>query len=126
MSYKRIGTLIHNWSHQFISLMNYVDDDYVFDEMMRLLSGREVDEITLDPLNRTIAPVCARTPRLKKSLLHYSDWLLHQMKSVNVQPHELGSFNLVVKRRDGGQAEFTAVATDDRGKEYIVNVIPSH
>ena len=41
MSYKRIGTLIHNWSHQFISLMNYVDGDYVFDEMMRLLSRRE-------------------------------------------------------------------------------------
>ena len=52
----------------------------------------------------------------------------HHMKSVNVQPHELASFKLVASRPHGskGPPRFTAVATDDRGKEYAVNVVPSH
>ena len=128
MSYKRTGTLIHNWSHSFISLMNYVDDDYIFHEIARLLSRGDIEEIILDALNGTIAPERARTPRLVKSLRHSSNWLLRDMRSVNVQPHELALFKLVVSRPHGSQGplKFTAVAKDDRGKDYRVNVVPFH
>ena len=54
MSYKRIGSLIHNWSHSFVSLMNYVDDDYVIGELGKILLRDEVESVIIDPLNRTI------------------------------------------------------------------------
>lgn len=124
MSYKRIGSLIHNWSHSFVSLMNYVDDDYVIGELGKILLRDEVESVIIDPLNRTIEPSAARTSRIVKSLGYYADALPEQMEGENVLPHELASFRLVITRPKGSMT-FVAEATDDRGKEYSARVVPS-
>lgn len=124
MSYKRIGSLIHNWSHSFVSMMNYVDDDYVIDELGKILRRDEVASVVIDPLNRTIEPPAARTSRIVKSVGYYADALAKQMEGENVLPHELASFRLVISRPKGSMA-FMAEATDDRGKDYSARVVPS-
>ncbi|AWY00274.1 hypothetical protein A8139_09885 [Marinomonas primoryensis] len=36
MKYKNIKSAIHNFGHSFVSLMNYVDEDYVIDEIGKI------------------------------------------------------------------------------------------
>ena len=122
MSYKRIGSFIHNWSHSFLSLMNYVDDDYIIDELSRLLSDRGINEIVIDPLNKHIDPERARTKRLLKSLGYWTGALPQQRQRENVLEHELATFRLHITR-PGTSLDCVARATDDRGKEYKVSVV---
>ena len=36
MKYKLIKSMAHNWTHSFMSNMNYVDNGYVFEDMYQL------------------------------------------------------------------------------------------
>lgn len=36
MKYKHIPSAIHNFGHSFTSLMNYVDDGYVIDDLQKI------------------------------------------------------------------------------------------
>jgi hypothetical protein len=121
MPYRHIRSLIHNWSHSFVSLMNYVDGGYVIDDLGALLARDEVDEITVNPLKRSVSPSAAQTQRILKSLDYWSDALSSQMAAQNVQPHELASFELRISR----PFRCIALATDDRGKQYEINVVPT-
>ena len=52
MKYKRIYSAIHNFGHSFTSLMNYVDGDYVIDELVKIHS--QGYDIKIDWLTRRI------------------------------------------------------------------------
>lgn len=44
MKYKHIYSAIHNFGHSFTSLMNYVDDDYVIDELDKIhAEGHDIE-----------------------------------------------------------------------------------
>jgi hypothetical protein len=123
MPYRHIGALIHNWSHSFLSLMNYVDDGYAIDDLAEFLKRGSTQEVVIDPLSRALQPATARTPRLMKSLDYWADSLPQLMENHNVLPRELVSFTLRVTRVGGG-LRGTAHAVDDRGKEYAKPVVP--
>ena len=36
MKYKHIDAVLHNFGHSFVSLMNYVDDEYILDVLPEL------------------------------------------------------------------------------------------
>ena len=44
MKYKHIAGAIHNFGHSFTSLMNYVDGDYVIDELAKIhAEGKDIE-----------------------------------------------------------------------------------
>jgi hypothetical protein len=44
-SYKRLKSLAHNVGHSFLSLMNYVDDDYVVEDLFQHARNAEAPHV---------------------------------------------------------------------------------
>lgn len=82
MKYKHIYSAIHNFGHSFTSLMNYVDDDYVIDELDKIHT--EGNDIEVDWLTGQFKPVTLVTPRIQKSIGYWRDSLKKHMASQNV------------------------------------------
>ena len=47
MKIKDIGSMAHNWTHSFMSAMNHVDGDYVFEDMFALAEDVVLHRIRL-------------------------------------------------------------------------------
>jgi hypothetical protein len=116
MKYKNIYSAIHNLGHSFLSLMNYVDGEYIIDELFNI-RDRGFD-IEIDWLNNTFIPREASTSRIDKSLRYYSEGLKKAMKSqsVNLKRIEALRFHWPAKGRKYMWAK------DDRGKEYKIYI----
>lgn len=73
---KVLKSIGHNLAHSFLSLMNYIDDDYIIEHIFGIAKSTSKTFITVDVLNQSIQPVEYCTPSIIKSL-HYlkSDFL---------------------------------------------------
>lgn len=116
MIYKNIYSAIHNFGSSFISLMNYVDDDYVIDELVELHT--KGFDIELNWLTREFNPKEVASKRLKISISIWGNSLKKDLLSQNVELEKLTS--LYFKWPAIGRKQM--VATDDRGKEYKIYV----
>ena len=116
MKYKNIYSAIHNFGHSFTSLMNYVDGDYVIDELAAI--HNKGHDIEIDWLTRRFEPNSQESRRIEKSIGYWGDALKEQLASQNVDLDKLESlvFRWPARRRKFMQA------TDDRGKEYKIYV----
>ena len=56
VGYKRIQSAIRNLAHSFVSLMNYVDDQYLVDLLPKLLRDIPEPEITASLLDASVTP----------------------------------------------------------------------
>jgi hypothetical protein len=54
VKYKNISAAIHNLGHSFVGLINYIDDGYVLDDLLSIVSSGH--DITIDWLHRTFTP----------------------------------------------------------------------
>lgn len=112
MKYKHIHSAIHNFGHSFTSLMNYVDDDYVMDELEKIhATGNDIE---VDWLTGTFSPEGMTTQRIQKSIGYWRDGLKEHMMSQNVDLNAITElkFRWPVRQRKH------MLASDDRGKEY--------
>lgn len=116
MKYKNIYSAIHNFGHSFTSLMNYVDSDYVFDELANI--HRKGYDIEVDWKTRKFTPDTMASDRIKKSIGYWGDSLKKHLASHNVELEKLESLKFVWP---AGQRKYM-LAIDDRGKEYKIYV----
>ena len=116
MKYKNIHSAIHNLGHSFLSLMNYVDGQYIIDELFDIRS-RGFD-IEIDWLNNTFIPGEELTSRIRKSMAHYSENLTGNMESQQVDMNCIKALEL----HWPAKGRKYMWAKDDRGKEYKVYV----
>ena len=116
MKYKNIYSAIHNFGHSFTSLMNYVDSDYVIDELANI--HRNGYDIEVDWKTRTFTPDTMASDRVKKSIGYWGDSLNKHLASHNVELEKLESLKFVWP---AGQRKYM-LAFDDRGKEYKIYV----
>jgi len=114
MKYKNIHSAIHNLGHSFLSLMNYVDGDYIIDELITIRS--KGFDIEIDWLNNTFMPEEQLTPRIKKSMAYYFENLTRNMQSQNVDMDRIRALKLYWPTK--GRKYMWA--RDDRGKEYKI------
>jgi len=112
MKYKNIYSAIHNFGHSFTSLMNYVDNDYVIDELENI--HHKGYDIEVDWKTLTFTPETMASERIKKSIGYWGDSLNKHLSSQNVEQEKLESLRFVWP---AGGRKFM-LATDDRGKEY--------
>ena len=100
--------------------MNYVDGDYVIDELIEIRSRGH--DIEIDWLNNTFMPETEITPRIKTSMEQYSKDLKNHMQSLNVD------VNCIYAMRFHWPARGRKYmwARDDRGKEYKIYVSEIH
>lgn len=116
MKYKNIYSAIHNFGHSFLSLMNYVDGDYVIDELFDITSRGH--DIEIDWLRKTFMPAEEVTPRIKKAIDYYAGQLTKHMQSHAVDVDRIKAMKL----HWPAKGRKYMWATDDRGKEYKIYV----
>jgi hypothetical protein len=124
VSYKRIGAAVHNFAHSFVSLMNYFDGEYIIDIVGKLVPHLPSGEFRikfpgggLDPSRGYPAPLLA-------SVKYYDAWLPRHLVSEGVSPELIIRVEIVVESTPCG-LYYRVEATDNRGKEYSLPVVPA-
>jgi hypothetical protein len=116
MKYKNIYSAIHNFGASFTSLMNYINDGYVIDELMRI-HEQQID-IEIDWLDGRFTPESMATARIEASVECWRSGLEKHLASQNVDLTAI----CILKFCWPARGRKFMVAVDDRGKEYKIYV----
>ena len=122
VKYKNIDSALHNFGHSFISLMNYVDDEYVGDLLLQLAKADPSNSVTINFSSGAVLPPTASAhSRLRKSIEYWGDWLPKHLESQNVRFDSLSEITLVFRLTNKGTV-VSVDALDDRGVHHSVSV----
>lgn len=116
MKYKNIYSAIHNFGASFTSLMNYVDDGYVIDDLQDI-HNRGLD-IKIDWLKQEFSPGDQANERIMHSIAQMGFELKAYLFRENVDVYRLSSLSFFWPAK--GRKYMLAV--DDREKEYKIFV----
>ncbi|EOK5685154.1 hypothetical protein ACWOYF_004588, partial [Vibrio parahaemolyticus] len=122
MKYKLIKSMAHNFTHSFVGGCNYVDDAFVFEDLYtlaRLNKGKPV-QISWVPVRTE--EMFWLTPRVRKSIGYYREWLPKHAAGHNVSLDCLKEFYLQVYMAKNHQIYVEVVTVDDRGKRVEQHV----
>jgi hypothetical protein len=124
VKYKRIDAAIHNLAHSFLSFNNYVDDEFVLDELHDRLQS--YTEVRINFSTGTVEPAAAASPRIVKSLQYWRVSMADHLRREQVEPERIRDVVLCLRVRRGGLGFAHSVqATDDRGELHHVPVEPA-
>ena len=133
--YKVLRSVAHNLGHSYLSLMNYVDGDYIVEHLFR--RARETGEarVEIDVLQGTIEPAAFQTPVLVDSVARERTWLGRLVQSGGAALDMISAarieivFDLAATRPSpnmpGAELAVYRCAVeivDDRGKHHMANV----
>ncbi len=115
--YKVLKALAHNFSHSFVSLMNYMDGNYVIDELRELVHQKSDHRILVDwiPGNNSDAEL---TPRIRKSVQSYRQSLIRDAHNLGVLLSSIKEFRTEIYLLKNRQMAVDGVIVDDRGRTY--------
>jgi hypothetical protein len=122
MKYKNLKSFAHNFTHSFVSYENYIDGEYVIEELRRAareLNG-EVLSIYWVPDNGPINIKLSK--RALTSLRLYREWLPKLAEQHEIDLCAITELRTDIFRKSNQQLEILAKLTDDRGKEYEQSV----
>ena len=122
MKYKLLKSIAHNFSHSFLSGMNYVDNGYVVEDLCKLAREADGQRLSIQWIPDTI-PERAFSRRLAKSIALYKEWLPTHIERAGGSIDSIREFrtDIFVKRNKQMAAE--AHLIDDRGKQYVCQVL---
>jgi len=121
MKYKHIDAMLHNFGHSFVSLMNYVDDEYILDVLPRLARKVAGHEIDINFANGEISPSGEYPVTFHKSVSYWREWLPKHMNHHRIEAQRLSDVHIRYRLVKMGH-EIIVSVTDDRGKEHKVFV----
>lgn len=130
-SHKPLKSISHNFGHSFISLMNYINDDYVLGHLLKQARKTNLNRLEVDILNNNAKPVLLLTKPIVESIDHWSKWFPTLVTSSGSTIDYVSSakmtieFDLLKHRPSLNDNTITEnpfvckiIITDDRGKEY--------
>lgn len=109
----------HNFAHSFLSYMNYVDDGYVVDDLLKYARSKKPDDkmivqfIPHDPKKDSVF-----NERIRKSMSYYRE---HFPKHCISHKIDLGAIKLLqiqMVKNPSHQILGYVFTVDDNGKEY--------
>ncbi|MEW9900967.1 hypothetical protein ABWL39_20295 [Chitinivorax sp. PXF-14] len=121
MKYKHIDAMLHNFGHSFVSLMNYVDDQYILDVLPELALHFPSYEIDINFANGQVSPAGEYPEVLLKSIAYWKDWLPKHITNQRLEAERLSDIRVRYRLTKMGH-EIIVSTTDDRGKEHKVFV----
>lgn len=71
VKYKDIKSMAHNFSHSFLGWENYVDGDYVVEDLKMMARGSAEGKVSIYWLPHDVPAPAGSTPRLLKSIDYY-------------------------------------------------------
>jgi len=72
-SHKQLKSISHNFGHSFISLMNYVNDDYFLGHLLKQARKTTLNKLTIDVLQNSAKPTELLTHEIKTSIEHWNN-----------------------------------------------------
>lgn len=96
--------------------MNYVDDDFIHNELKKI--HKKGKDITIDWLTGEFEPVSEKNDRLTKSIGHWRDGLEKHLAQQNVELNVFRTLNYCWPTDTGHFME----AQDDKGKAYKIEI----
>lgn len=121
MKYKVLKSVAHNFSHSFVSSMNYVDDGHVIDDLIRIARNANGERISIfwipDSKVQKWLP-----ERVLKSIENYKARLPSFVKNSGADPEVVREFQTDIFLRPNKRIAVEARLLDDRGKEYVCRV----
>lgn len=121
MKYRILKSIGHNFSHSFVSYMNYVDDGHVVDDLRQLARQANGERISIhwipDSERQALLP-----ERVLKSIASYKAWLPGLVSSSGASVEMIVEFRTDIFLKRSRQIAVEAYLLDDRGKEHVCNV----
>ena len=122
MKYKILKSVAHNFSHSFVSYMNYVDDGYVIDDLLQLARKANGERLKINWIPDTASEQFL-TPRVIKSVASYREWLPKLIETSGASIEVIREFRTDIFLKPNKGIKVEAYLVDDRGKEYVCNVL---
>lgn len=116
MKYKNIKSAIHNFGHSFASSTNYIDHDFVADEIGKI--HKKGYDIEINWFTREFKPAQLESERIKKSIGYWGDNLKKHCSSHRVHLENLYSLSFIWP---ADQSKYM-LAIDDNGTEHKIYI----
>lgn len=119
--YKVLKSLAHNFSHSFVSLMNYVDDGYVIDDLRELVRKNADHRITIDwiPGEQMSKEF---NGRIREGIKAYRASLFRSIYQAGAVVSSIKEFRTDIYLQRTYQMAVEGVLVDDRGRKYTATV----
>lgn len=119
MKFKLIKSMAHNWTHSFMSGMNYIDGDFVSEDMYQLARDRKGGKVIVTWIPERSEEHVALTPRIGESLTHYRKALPEHISRHQVEPAAILEMRTEVYVADNHRMYVRSYVLDSRGKEHV-------
>jgi hypothetical protein len=122
MKYKLIRSMAHNWSHSFMSGMNYVDDAFVFEDVYKLARERRGEKVIISWIPADGEDSRDLPPRVQHCVEAYRAGLAEHLRRHHVDASALTTFRTEVYVAENFRMYVRAFVIDDRDKEHVAFV----
>ena len=120
--YKAIRSMAHNWSHSFMSPINYVDGGFVYEDMYQMARQRRGAKVTISWIPSTNDELSDLPLRVQKCVAAYRTGLAEHLKRHRIHAAALVQFRTEVYVADNFQMHVRAFVLDDKNKEHVAYV----
>ncbi len=108
----------HNFSHSFVSLMNYVDDDYVINDLCKMARKSKGNRIQIQWLPSRFIISWKYSLRVRKAIVSYQKYLNTHLENHGVVKGMIDEMRTDIYLRNNHQVWVEAYLRDSRGREY--------
>ena len=122
MKYKLIRSMAHNWSHSFMSGMNYLDGGFVFEDVYQMARERRGEKVTINWIPATSEELFGFPPRVRNCVLAYRTGLAEYLRRHSIDVAALIEFRTEVYVAENFRMYVRAYVLDNRKKEHIAYV----
>ena len=134
MAYKHLKSVAHNFGHSFLSLMNYLNDDYIIEHIYKIAKRNDQSFLQIDFLKKEIKPECFDINAINVSVINYSNWLPELLESEGCSIKMVKSLKMEIifdfkkdrKSKIGGliyqSYNAKVILIDDRGNEHVAKI----
>ena len=116
--YKVLKSVAHNFSHSFVSLMNYVDDGYVIDDLREVVRKNEENRVSISWIPDA-RQTDVLTPRILKSVAYWKARLPDLVKASGSDIRAIREFSTEIFLKPNKQIAVEGHLTDSRGRVYV-------
>lgn len=102
-----------------MSGMNYVDGDFVFEDIYQLARDRQGQKVTISWIPERPEELFALTPRIRDSLKHYRKALPEHLSRHQIEPSAISEMRTEVYVADNHRMYVRSYVLDSRGKEHV-------
>lgn len=130
-SHKPLKSVSHNFSHSFISLMNYINDDYFLGHLLKQSRATKLNRLNIDILHNKAVPEPLLTKEIFNSIEHWNKWFPTLVETSGSSMEFVKSAAMTIEfdlnttkpystHSDLMESPFSCemLIIDDRGKEY--------